>query len=279
MEPVKRLPPATQQYRHKGHAPASILHPSNPVVQQHRKRGGVILVLLALALIGYQLHVWSRLSSLEEELRGSRRELNVLTADVRSRLDQVEDRVLDAGMVAREVAPAVFTIYSPYGQGTGFGFYSDESSTWIATNFHVIQHAGRPATVTVKQGGKEWVGTPSRWDASADIALVKVESVLPILVSGFGRGHDPKIGDPVVAFGSPGGFQATATVGIISAIRSRWIQTDAQISPGSSGGPLLNDRGEVVGITSLRFGAEPSGLGFAIDFRELCTLLDMAECE
>ena len=264
MEPVERLPPATQQYRQsKGHT----LRPSNPVVQQHRKHSVVILVFLALALVGYQLHVWSRLSSLEEELRSSRRELNLLAADVRSRLDQVEDRVLDAGMVAREVAPAVFTIYSPYGQGTGFGFFSDESSTWIATNFHVIQHAGRPATVTVKQGGKEWVGTPSRWDESADIALVKVDTVLPVLVSGFGRGHDPKIGDPVVAFGSPLGFQATATVGIISAIRSRWIQTDAPISPGSSGGPLLNVRGEVVGITSPGFGAGRSSPGFAMVVR------------
>ena len=65
----------------------------------------------------------------------------------------------------------------------------------------------------------------------------------------------------MLAFGSPLGFQATGTVGIISAIRSRWIQTDAQISPGSSGGPLLNLRGEVIGITSVGFGAGRSGPG------------------
>ena len=94
-----------------------------------------------------------------------------------------------------------------------------------------------------------------------------------------GRGHDPTIGDPVLAFGSPIGFQASATVGIISAIRSQSIQTDAQINPGSSGGPLLNARGEVIGITSIGFGVGRSGPGFAIDVRELCTLLDLAECE
>lgn len=240
---------------------------------------GFILVLVLLALVAYQLHVWSRVGALEEELRRSRRELDALATDIRSELDQVENHVLDAGKVAQEAAPAVFTIYTPNGQGTGFGFFSDGSSTWIATNFHVIQHAGAPATVVVKQGGDEWSGSPSRWDAEADIALVKVDSVLPVLGSGFGQGHDPTIGDPVLAFGSPIGFQASATVGIISAIRSRWIQTDAQINPGSSGGPLLNIKGEVIGITSVGFGAGGSGPGFAIDVRELCTLLDLAQCE
>ena len=240
---------------------------------------GLSLVLVLLALVAYQLHVWSRVGALEEELRRSRGELDALRTDVSSELDQVENRVLDAGRVAEEAAPAVFTIYTPVGLGTGFGFFSDGSSTWIATNFHVVQHGGAPTTVVVKQGGNEWSGRPSRWNAAADIALVKVDAVLPVLASGFGQGHNPAIGDPVLAFGSPEGFEASATVGIISAIRSRWIQTDAQINPGSSGGPLLNARGEVIGITSVGFGAGRSGPGFAIDVRELCTLLDLAECE
>jgi len=280
MDPVEGLEPANQQGP-RGSGPIAgpplSLRPRR-VNPQGRMRD-VILVVVLLALVGYQFHVSSRVGALEEKLRSSRRELDALTTDVRSELDHVENRVLDAGTVAQEAAPAVFTIYTPDGQGTGFGFFSDGSSTWIATNFHVIQHAGAPATVVIKQGGEEWSGRPSRWDAAADIALVKVDSVLPVLGSGYGQGHDPKRGDPVLAFGSPEGFQATATVGIISAIRSRWIQTDAQINPGSSGGPLLNVRGEVIGITSVGFGAGGSGPGFAIDVRELCTLLDLAECE
>ena len=280
MDPVEGLGPASQQGLHGSGPIAGAALPLRPprANPQSRMRG-VIFVLVLLALVGYQFHVWSRVGALEEKLRSSRRELDALTTDVRSELDHVENHVLDAGKVAQEAAPAVFTIYTPDGQGTGFGFFSDGSSTWIATNFHVIQHAGAPATVLIKQGGEEWSGRPSRWDAAADIALVKVDSVLPVLGSGYGQGHDPKMGDPVLAFGSPEGFQATATVGIISAIRSRWIQTDAQINPGSSGGPLLNVRGEVIGITSVGFGAGRSGPGFAIDVRELCTLLDFAECE
>ena len=113
---------------------------------------GVILVVALLALVAYQLQVWSRVGALEEELRSSRR-ADALRTDVRSELDHLANRVLDAGKVAEGAAPAVFTIYTPDGQGTGFGFFSDGSSTWIATNFHVIQHAGAPATVVVKQGG------------------------------------------------------------------------------------------------------------------------------
>jgi S1-C subfamily serine protease len=277
---MEGLGPANQQGLQSSGPLAGPAFPIRPPRVDLRGRvRGVILVLVLLAFVGYQLHVWSRVGALEEELRSSRRELDALTTDVRSELDHVEHRVLDAGKVAEGAAPAVFTIYTPDGQGTGFGFFSDGSSTWIATNFHVIQHAGAPATVVVKQGGNEWTGRPSRWDAAADIALVKVDSVLPVLATGFGQGHDPTIGDPVLAFGSPIGFQASATVGIISAIRSQWIQTDAQINPGSSGGPLLNARGEVIGITSVGFGAGRSGPGFAIDVRELCTLLDLAECE
>src|SRR5215204_3512182 len=277
MDPVEA---ANRQGLHgSGPLAGPVLPLRPPRVNSQARLRGVIFVLVVLALVGYHLYVWSRVSALEEELQSSHRELHASTTDIRSELDQVEDRMLDAGKVAQEAGPAVFTIYTPYGQGTGFGFFSDGSSTWIATNFHVIQHAGTPATVVVKQGGKEWAGSRSRWDAAADIALVRVDSVLPVIESGFGRGHDPKIGDPVLAFGSPLGFQATATVGIISAVRSQWIQTDAQINPGSSGGPLLNVRGEVIGITSVGFGAGRSGPGFAIDVRELCTLLNPAECE
>jgi putative serine protease PepD len=88
------------------------------------------------------------------------------------------------------------------------------------------------------------------------------------------------VGDPVLAYGSPQGLQGTATVGIISAIRTGWIQTDAQINHGNSGGPLVDRRGRVLGITSLAFVGGGSGLGFAVDARKLCPLLaGMTGCE
>jgi S1-C subfamily serine protease len=81
------------------------------------------------------------------------------------------------------------------------------------------------------------------------------------------------VGDWVLAYGSPVGLQGTATVGIISALRPGWVQTDAQINQGNSGGPLVDRDGRVLGVTSLGFARGGSGLGFAVDARKLCPLV------
>ena len=85
------------------------------------------------------------------------------------------------------------------------------------------------------------------------------------------------VGEPVMAYGSPYGLEDTATVGIISAFPKQFIQTDAPINHGNSGGPLLDQYGDVVGITSYGVGAGGSGLGLAIDVDEVCQVLLTAD--
>lgn len=191
--------------------------------------------------------------------------------------------ILDASAVVERIDDAVFTIESERAQGTGFGIRSSGGKTWIATNQHVIDGSVRGARVIVRSGFASLHGTVERWDRSLDLALIRVDDTLPVLVSAYEAGHPPAVGDAVLAYGSPYGLEGTATVGIVSSFRvwdyytgANYIQTDAPINPGNSGGPLVNAYGEVLGITSSRMPG--GGIGFAIDIRDLCTSLLKGKC-
>ena len=191
--------------------------------------------------------------------------------------------ILDASAVVERIDGAVFTIESERVQGTGFGIRSSGGKTWIATNQHVIDGSVRGARVIVRSGFASLPGTVERWDRSLDLALIRVDDTLPVLVSAYEAGHPPAVGDAVLAYGSPYGLEGTATVGIVSSFRvwdyytgADYIQTDAPINPGNSGGPLVNAYGEVLGITSSKIPG--GGIGFAIDIRDLCTSLLEGKC-
>jgi S1-C subfamily serine protease len=238
-----------------------------------------VVLLVAFAGTAYQLYsLTGRVSRMDELLRTTA--TNVL--DVEARMIPLEHRDgawLNTVKVVEQASPAVFTIISGRTLGTGFGFYGDDRVTYIATNYHVVRTAAaRHETVTVQQGDRRWRGLVDNWDVNSDVALVRVEADLPILASAYGQDHEPLVGDPVLAYGSPQGLEGTATQGIISALRQGFIQTDAQINPGNSGGPLLNAYGEVVGLTTLGVGGGGSGLGFAVNIREVCALAGDHTC-
>jgi len=155
-------------------------------------------------------------------------------------------------------------------QSLGSGFFIS-SDGYIMTNAHVVDHADK---ITVRLTDKrEFSAKVIGADKRTDVALLKIEaSGLPIITQG-----DPnklKVGEWVVAIGSPFGFDSSVTAGIVSA-KGRslprdnfvpFIQTDVAINPGNSGGPLFNMNGEVVGINSqiyTRSGGS-MGLSFAI---------------
>jgi S1-C subfamily serine protease len=147
----------------------------------------------------------------------------------------------------------------------------DQDTSWVATNYHVVK--GDTYTdrhfVTVHQGEQRWSGQVWNWAEKDDVALVKVAQDLPVLSAATGK---IKPGDPVIAYGSPYGLENTVTVGVVSAIRSNYIQTDAPINHGNSGGPLLNKDGEVIGMTTLAL-ADSNSLGFAVQVQRVCDLL------
>ncbi|MCA9783134.1 MAG: DegQ family serine endoprotease [Candidatus Cloacimonetes bacterium] len=159
--------------------------------------------------------------------------------------------------------------YRPAGQGSGFVYKSDG---YILTNNHVVEKADR-LKVTFTDG-RELEATVVGTDPETDVALIKVDAKGLTTLS-LGQSSALDIGDWVLAIGNPFGLSSTVTAGIVSAMgRSRvglvdyedFIQTDAAINPGNSGGPLLNLKGEVVGINSAIFSRSGGsvGIGFAI---------------
>jgi putative serine protease PepD len=169
---------------------------------------------------------------------------------------------------------------TPFGQqggggATGSGFVLDREGH-IITNQHVVNGA---TSVTVTFANGDEVGaTVVGEDASADVAVLKLNDVPNDLHAlQLGSSEAMKIGDPVVAIGSPFGLQGTVTTGIVSALDRELtapdgftidgaIQTDAAINPGNSGGPLLDGNGRVIGINSqiaTQSGGN-EGIGYAV---------------
>lgn len=156
------------------------------------------------------------------------------------------------------------------GEGTGFFIHPDG---YALTNNHVVEGA-REITVRTASD-KVYKARIVGRDPRTDLALIKVDAKEPMPVAPLGDSSKVQVGEWVVAIGNPLGLSHTVTAGIVSAVgRSEvvpqgramyasFIQTDASINPGNSGGPLVNIRGEVIGINAA-IRADGQGIGFAI---------------
>jgi serine protease Do len=155
-------------------------------------------------------------------------------------------------------------------RAAGSGFVLN-SNGFIVTNNHVVENA---SDIQVKLGdGRELPAKVVGRDAKTDLALLKVDATgLPVIP--LGDSTALQVGEPVMAIGNPFGLEQTVTTGIVSATGrvigsgpyDNFIQTDASINPGNSGGPLINARGEVIGINTAIFsrGGGSVGIGFAV---------------
>lgn len=153
--------------------------------------------------------------------------------------------------------------------GLGSGVIIDKRG-YVLTNFHVIKGADG---VTVKLSSKQELrGRIIGTDTKTDLAVIKFEPEGELRVATLGNSDTLKVGEWAIAIGNPFGLDQTVTVGVVSATgRSdvgiatyeNFIQTDASINPGNSGGPLVNLRGEVIGINTAIV-ATGQGIGFAI---------------
>jgi len=155
---------------------------------------------------------------------------------------------------------------------SGTGFIVDKNG-YIITNNHVVDGVDK---IRVKLHGDttEYRARLIGTDRETDIAVIKIDAKRPLAPVVIGNADSVQVGDWSVAIGSPFGLEATVTAGIVSAIGrenvgsqfQRFIQTDAAINPGNSGGPLLNIKGEVIGINTMiaTQSGGYQGIGFAL---------------
>jgi putative serine protease PepD len=163
--------------------------------------------------------------------------------------------------IYRRVGSAVVLVRAESGSGvaTGSGFVIDDQGR-VVTNQHVV---GSSTNVTVVSAdGDEYDAEVVGTDPSTDIALLDLEEGADLPMLALGSAESLSVGDPVIAIGSPFGLQGTVTSGIVSGLDREIqapdgrfvidgaIQTDAALNSGNSGGPLLDDRGRVVGVNS-----------------------------
>lgn len=192
-----------------------------------------------------------------------------------------EPRLLTFNEIYKKVAPSVVAIVSetPYGLGAGSGFFMSEDG-YIITNNHVVE--GSENITVILHDGTEYPAGVVGADRISDLAVIKIAAD-GFLAAEFGNSDAIEHGDAVAAIGNPLGINLrnTITSGIISGVNRDIIvedsigditmtvlQTNCAVNPGNSGGPLLNQYGQVIGIISSKImsgtGQSVEGLGFAI---------------
>lgn len=171
--------------------------------------------------------------------------------------------------IYKKINPAIVAVDTRFSDGVscGTGCIIDKSGV-ILTSAHILED-GKDIVVTMSNGEDYKASILKKFGRGKDIALLKISAPYNLATVKMGDSTKIKVGDSVLAIGNPFGFNGTLTKGIISRIdyfKNR-IQTDAAINPGSSGGPLLNEHGEIIGINQAIYNPDNNisnvGIGFA----------------
>lgn len=181
--------------------------------------------------------------------------------------------------VYEKINPAIVAIDAkfPNGISSGSGCIITKNGL-IITSSHVIDKSNE-IKVTIANGEEYDALIIDKRDLHEDLALIKIAPRQPLKTISLGDSSNIKVGQKVLAIGNPFGFNGTLTQGIVSRIdyKKNKIQTDAAINPGSSGGPLINTTGDVIGINQAIYNPDNNvsniGIGFAIPINEAKKLL------
>jgi S1-C subfamily serine protease len=237
----------------------------------------VAAAVLIVGVVVTDVLLWRVSIGLRDDLNEANRSQVAALNQLRQRLEAVESaaaNVTDTAALVRQVAPSVFEVRSEAGVGTGWVLHSASGGSTLVTNYHVVQsvYEGGGRVVTIANDGTTLSARITRISPAADLALLETQATLPVLKA---TAATPSVGDAVVVVGSSVGLTGSVSTGIVSGFRTddgrHLIQFTAPVSPGNSGGPVVNRRGEVIGITEAKIvtqGAE--GISFAIPVATLC---------
>ncbi len=243
--------------------------------------------LLALAVaIGVIFVLLARLDTVNDELADVRSRADEQAQTAQEEIDgvrqQLDDATFDAAQILRETGPSVFSVNAGDRFGTAFAMFHHDSDTLLITSRHVVDsgdaHVGDGVQL-IQGPGRVIEGVIAALGEFDDIALLSVDGRIPTLRAA--SDDSASEGEPVLAYGSPLGLSDSTTQGIVSALRREFIQFDAPVNPGNSGGPLLDRRGDVVGIVTGAFTEDErqssaSGLSVALKIETACDLVAAA---
>ena len=262
--------------------------------KKKKKNGGFKIIAIALiaGLLGGALGG----GSIYYAMRGANTKQQSTAITPNPQTFETVEGALTASEAFEKVAPAV-VIVSANGvtdysgiipqqvDGMGSGFIINEEG-YILTNYHVIE--GAKEVVVTLSDGRDVKAKVVNYDQNQDIAMLKLSDnnvKVPAVVQ-LGDSDALKPGEEVLAIGTPlsKDFNQTVTGGLVSAVnrtvetstgvKLNLIQTDAAINPGNSGGPLINTKGEVVGINTLKMSGGAEGIGFSIPINEVKDRID-----
>ena len=239
----------------------------------------IFMVVISLMLNGIIVrqtinynYLNNKISQLQQDTQGK---LNILTENFLQTKNTIEQSkkeidLLKASVgedfsgIIDEVIPSVVTIRTDVAQGTGLII---NKKGYIITNAHVLVGGHKVEAITSDQKimPAELIG----YDSNLDVAFLKISGEYNALE--VADSNKVQIGEKVIAIGNPLGLQFSVSQGIVSAIHRKgingipaYIQTDTALNPGNSGGPLIDEKGRVIGINNFKIG-DSENLGFALE--------------
>ena len=255
----------------------------------------VLIIFLLILQSVFSIMMWNKINTtnknLEDYQERVNREIEINNAEIKNKINELTENLFgiqdsfeieisnikaktssDFSGIIKQTVNSVVTIKTNTAQGTGF-VISKEG--YVVTNAHVLSGGIFANAITAQKESipMKLIG----YNSKLDIALLKItprDSSLEFILS-----KDVEIGEKVIAIGNPLGLSFSVSEGIVSA-KDRpginqmpgYIQTDAALNPGNSGGPLINDDGKVVGINN--FKAQGENLGFALQSEHIITAIN-----
>ena len=254
----------------------------------------IMAITIALLIVTILLSLMSflKVNDLEKKLqaetaaRGSTNDrITILEGQQKNLADQAQglqgkfdaQAAADPTVISNQVQGSVYTVSTGNSLGSAWVAGSDHITAKFVTNYHVIADAWQRGVKTVQvfqDKGQVYDGTIEQALPDVDLALIDVTADIPKLKQ---SAETPRPGQTIIVIGSPLGLGGSVSTGAVSAVREEeginYIQFAAPISPGNSGGPIVNSLGEVVGITELSAGLVIQGAenaNFALPVNLVC---------
>ncbi len=267
-------------------SPRPIIHHHIVLKPHHKWIIGSVSTLIFILIITLSIFTYTSFVKQELNYNVLDKKISDLSAETQKNINDISSNLLKTNSVIRNISldfsqlrasagndfsgiidssvPSVVTIKTDVAQGTGFVITSDG---YVVTNAHILGGSSIVQAVNYKQQilDAKFIG----YDSNLDIALLKIPGTYSSLK--LGNSNNVQVGENVIAIGNPLGLQFSVSQGIVSAIHRQgpnginaYLQTDAALNPGNSGGPLINKNGEVIGINNFKLG-NSVGLGFSLE--------------